>query len=72
MNNNKNIKRFCGLFGEHIDVSHHNDNGRCRCMDCNGLNCKSCSEYGRKIAELLRSLDNTKCDLCRRYVQKAK
>ncbi len=61
-------KPMCGLHGAHVVLSEHNENGKCRCINCNPRACQVCSRYKELIDESNRNnqLKLERCLACLR------
>ncbi len=64
-----NDKKLCALHGVHVNISEHNDYGKCACLDCMGCHCHSCKEFKKLSMEILMTLGRTRCELCKGYTR---
>ncbi len=60
-------KKMCGLWHAHVDVSEHNNDGTCGCLDCFGGGCHRCKTYLDLFREINESAKYTRCQLCQGY-----
>ena len=60
-------KKLCALTGVHVELSEHNGNGACPCLNCMGCHCHSCADFKNLRLEILLSLGRTRCCLCQVY-----
>jgi hypothetical protein len=63
--NNSCYRPMCGLHGVNVVVSTYNQNGMCRCINCNPRACQSCARY----KEILQELDRTNKQKLERCVE---
>ena len=61
---------MCGLWHAHVDVSEHNDNGECECLECFGGHCHTCQRYVDLVEELIAATNETRCFLCQQQKTK--
>ncbi len=71
MSDNQNvIKKRCGMWGATVIVSSDNDNGKCRCIDCQGVFCKMCTTYQSRREKIMDGVDFHA--ICMRCMQREK
>ncbi len=59
-------KKICWLFAAHMNVSEHNNNGACPCMNCKGAHCHNCKTYTELQWEQLDSSCNNVLSRCQK------
>lgn len=61
-------KPMCGLHGVNVVLSEYNENGKCRCINCNPCMCQQCSRYKELLDEsdALNQLKLERCISCMR------
>lgn len=64
-----NNKKLCALSGVHVQISEHNNNGACPCLNCMGAHCNSCSDFKKLKQEILLSLGDTRCRQCQAHTR---
>ena len=38
------VSKFCGLHAAHVVISAHNNDGKCKCLNCSGVRCQHCQQ----------------------------
>ena len=61
--------KMCGLWHAHVEVSAHNDNGTCPCLECFGGGCHKCKTYRDLVEEIICVTEQTRCQKCQGYTR---
>ena len=62
-------KKYCAVHGVHVELSEHNKNGACPCLNCMGSHCHSCKEFKKLSMEIMMTIGRTRCDLCKEHTR---
>ncbi|MBP3398006.1 MAG: hypothetical protein J6K82_03685 [Alphaproteobacteria bacterium] len=63
-------KRLCANRAEYVAPSKHNDNGRCSCLSCIGMNCETCGiSQERNATDAVRRANVLRCAKCRCIIE---
>ena len=62
-------KQMCGLWHAHVDISKHNNDGACPCLECFGGSCHTCKTYAELVEELICATGQSRCHKCQQHTR---